>query len=105
MEHYTDLPSPQIVYRTGASGPTAVIAGTNLRVQTFVIAVTTWGMTPAEAAEDYGLPLAHVLAALQFYAEHRAEIDEQIAAEDALEAAFESAAMRQGSENERDRTG
>ena len=101
MDYLDDLPSPQIAYRTGASGPTAVIAGANLRVQTFVVAVNTWGMTPAEAAEGYGLPLEYITAALTFYAEHQAEIDR----ETAEEAALEAAAMRQGSEDGRDCVG
>ena len=87
MGYLADLPSPQIIYRTGAGGPKAVLAGTNLRVQTLAVAINTWDMTPAEVAADYDLQLEQVLAALQFYAEHQAEMDHEIAEENALEAA------------------
>jgi uncharacterized protein (DUF433 family) len=76
---------PQITYRRSAHGPVAVLRGTNLRVQTIVVAVTSWGMTPAEAAVEYGLQPTQVDAALQFYKEHRSEIDAAIAAEVELE--------------------
>ena len=76
---------PQITYRRTAQGPTPVLRGTNLRVQTLVVAVKTWGMSAAEVAADYGLQTAQVESALQYYAEHSAEIDSAVAAESRLE--------------------
>ena len=76
---------PQITYRRTAQGPTPVFRGTNLRVQTIVTAVKTWGMSAAEVAADYGLQIAQVDDALRYYAEHSVEIDSAIAAEDHLE--------------------
>jgi uncharacterized protein (DUF433 family) len=76
---------PQITYRRTAQGPTPVLRGTNLRVQTLVVAVKTWGMSVAEVAADYGLQIAQVESALQYYAEHSAEIDSAVAAEARLE--------------------
>jgi uncharacterized protein (DUF433 family) len=54
-------------------------------VQSIVVAVKTWGMTPAEVAVEYGLQPAQVDAALQFYKEHSSEVDAAIAAEVELE--------------------
>ena len=76
---------PHIAYRRSESGPFPVLRGTNIRVQTMVVAATTWGMTPAEIAADYDLPLAQVENALEFYKEHRAEIDAAIAEEMEIE--------------------
>jgi len=76
---------PQITYRRTAHGPTPVLRGTNLRVQTLVVAVKTWGMSAAEVAADYGLQISQVESALQYYAEHSAEIDTAAAAEARLE--------------------
>jgi uncharacterized protein (DUF433 family) len=79
---------PHITYRRGTSGqPTAVLQGTGLRVQTIVVAAHTWGLSPAQIAAEYDLPLAHVQEALTFYTAHRNEIDTALAAEDAIEAA------------------
>lgn len=56
-----------------------------------VIHVATWvqqGMTPQEIAEVYGLSLAQVYAALAYYHDHRAELDQQAAEDDARLAAY-----------------
>jgi uncharacterized protein (DUF433 family) len=77
---------PEITYRRGASGvPTPVVRGTGIRVQTLAIANNDWGMTAAEIADDYGLDERTVRSALGFYNKHRAEIDANIAAEQALQ--------------------
>jgi uncharacterized protein (DUF433 family) len=77
---------PHITYRRGASGiPQPVIRETGVRVQTVVIALQTWQMTPAQVAAEYGLKPAQVEEALAFYAAHRQEIDLSIDAEAALE--------------------
>ncbi len=79
---------PNIIYRRGASGQLLpILRGTNLRVQTVVVAARQWGLSPNEIAAEYSLSEAQVNEALAFYAAHRSEIDAAIAAEQALEAA------------------
>ncbi len=81
-----DLRFPQIVYRSGVSGqPVPKIRGTNIRVQTIVIAHRDWGLSPAQVAEDYDLNDHQIQAALAFYQAHRSEIDAAIEAEETLE--------------------
>jgi len=56
-----------------------------------VMHVATWtqqGMTPRQIAEDYGLTLAEVHAALAYYYDHQREIDRQAAEDDARLAAY-----------------
>lgn len=78
---------PLVTYRRGATGqPIAVVRGTGLRVQTIAIAAKSWGLTPEQIADDYGIGEAQVREALAFYQAHRQEIDAGIAAEQALEA-------------------
>lgn len=80
---------PHITYRREASGQlTAVLRGTGIRVQTLVVAAQTWGLTPAQVAAEYDLPVAHIQEALTFYTAHRGEIDAALADEDAVEAAI-----------------
>ncbi len=77
---------PEITYRRGASGvPMPVVRGTRVRVQTLAIAAHHWKMSVAEIADDYGLDERTVQSAFGFYAAHRAEIDSNIAAEQALQ--------------------
>jgi uncharacterized protein (DUF433 family) len=77
--------SSQVIYRKGVDGLKPVLKGTNLRVQTAVTAVQKWNMTPEEVAAEYDLQAAQVLAALEYYTDHRAEIDAAIELEAALE--------------------
>jgi uncharacterized protein (DUF433 family) len=79
--------SAQIVYRKGTAGHKPVLKGTNLRVQTIVTSVQKWNMTPEEVAADYDLQGAQVLASLNYYTDHRTEIDAVIEDEAALERA------------------
>jgi uncharacterized protein (DUF433 family) len=56
-----------------------------------VVHVATWaqqGMTPRQIAEDYGLSLAEVYAALAYYYDHQSDIDRQAAEDDARLAAY-----------------
>lgn len=56
-----------------------------------VIHVATWtqqGMTPQDVADVYGLSLAEIYAALAFYYDHRGELDQQAAEDDARLAAY-----------------
>lgn len=85
QQRLDDPKYPQITYRRTAQGPTPVLRGTNLRIQTIVTARKSWGMSPAEIAADYGLQISQVESALQFYLEHNTEIDSAIAAEEELE--------------------
>jgi uncharacterized protein (DUF433 family) len=79
---------PHITYRRGASGqPTAVVRGTGLRVQTLVVAARTWGLTPAQLATEYELPVVQITEALAFAAAHQDEIDAALTADAAREAA------------------
>jgi uncharacterized protein (DUF433 family) len=79
---------PHITYRRGAAGmPAPVVRGTGIRVQTVAVAAERWQMAPAEIAAEYDLSEAQVEEALAFYAAHRAEIDQAIAAEQAQEPA------------------
>ena len=83
-----DLRFPQIAYRQGeARWPTPVLRGTGIRVQTIVLAVFHWEMSPEEVAEDYELTRSQISEALDFYEAHRAEIDAAIMAERELETA------------------
>ena len=78
---------PQITYRRGASGNvTAVLRGTGIRVQTIVTMREVWGRSPAEIAVEYALSERQIREALDFYAEHCAEIDQAIAMEEEIEA-------------------
>jgi uncharacterized protein (DUF433 family) len=77
-----------MTYRRGASGkPVPVLRGTGIRVQTVVLAAQEWKLSSAEIAAGYGLTHAQVKEALNFYTAHRQEIEADIAAEQALEAA------------------
>jgi uncharacterized protein (DUF433 family) len=78
---------PRVTYRQGAAGqPVPTLRGTGIRVQTVVVAVQQWEMTPARIAAEYDLAEAQVNEALSFYEAHRAEIDAAIAEEQTLEA-------------------
>lgn len=64
------------------------IAGTTIEVSTIALAKIMQMQTPDEIASDYGLTLAQVYAALAYYYDHKTEIDEQIAAQNAIADAF-----------------
>jgi uncharacterized protein (DUF433 family) len=79
---------PGITYRRGESGvPTPVIRGTGIRVQTIVIALRHWKLSPQEIAEGYDLAVRQVEECMAFYAAHQAEMDAAMEAEDRLAAA------------------
>ncbi len=89
LESQLDDPRfPHVVYKRDRSGqPAPIIRGTNIRVQTLVIAHRDWELSPAQIAEDYDLTDIQVQDALAFYQGHRLEIDAAIAAEETLEKA------------------
>jgi uncharacterized protein (DUF433 family) len=62
-----------------------VLRGTGIRIQTAVVAAQHWALTPAQIAAEYGLTEAQVKEALAFYEAHRAEIDADLAVEQAME--------------------
>ncbi|HTX91591.1 MAG TPA: DUF433 domain-containing protein [Anaerolineales bacterium] len=77
---------PRITYRRGASRrPTPVLSGTGIRVQAVVAAARDWKLSPAEIADQYGVPEAQVREAQAFYEAHRDEIDADIQSESGLE--------------------
>ena len=79
---------PQIQYRMGTSGQaSASIKGTGIRIQTIVIAQADWDWNVSKIADEYDLSATQVSEALRFYEVHKAEIDDAIASEAALEAA------------------
>ena|SRR5579859_1907271 len=55
-----------------------VIAGTNVRVSDVVASHISRGLAPEELAVNFGLDLGQVYAALAFYYQHKAEIDQQM---------------------------
>jgi len=78
---------PNITYQRGASGvPAPFLRGTGIRVQTLVIAKTTWKYSPSEIAENYDLTENQVAEALEFYNAHQQEIDQAIAHEEEVAA-------------------
>lgn len=77
---------PHVVYRRSVSGqPVAKIRGTNIRVQTMIIANRDWGLSVAQLAANYDLTERQIEDVIAFYQAHRQEIDAAIAAEEELE--------------------
>lgn len=54
------------------------IAGTTIEVSVIAIAKIVHMQTPDEIASDYRLSLAQVYAALAYYYDHKAEMDEMM---------------------------
>ena len=54
------------------------IAGTGLRVIDIVMASVFHGRTPGEITSDYEISLAEVHAALAYYYQHKAKLDQDI---------------------------
>lgn len=77
---------PHVVYRRSVSGqPVAKIRGTNIRVQTIIIANRDWGLSVAQIADNYDLTERQIEDVIAFYQAHRQEIDAAIAIEEELE--------------------
>jgi uncharacterized protein (DUF433 family) len=66
----------------GVAGGKPRIAGHRITVQNIVIWHECMGMSPDEIATEYGLTLGDVHAALAYYHDHRAEIDDSIRADE-----------------------
>lgn len=60
------------------------IAGHRITVQNVVIWHEWMGLSADEIAAEYGLTLSEVYAALAYYYDHRAEIDDSIRADQAF---------------------
>jgi uncharacterized protein (DUF433 family) len=72
-----------IVSEPGFRGGRPRIANTRLTVADIALLHLRLGQTPVEIAGRYDVAMAAVYAALAFYFDHRAEIDADIAADEA----------------------
>jgi uncharacterized protein (DUF433 family) len=72
----------------GIAGGKPRIAGHRITVQDIVIWHERLGASADEIATGYDLSLAEVYAALTYYYDHRAEIDESIRADESFIAAL-----------------
>lgn len=68
----------------GVAGGKPRIAGHRITVQNIVLWHERMGMSADEIATEYGLTLADVFAALTYYYDNRAEIDDSIRADEAF---------------------
>lgn len=68
----------------GIAGGKPRITGHRITVQDIVIWHERMGINADEIATEYGLTLADVYAALAYYYDHRAEIDEAIRADESF---------------------
>ncbi len=75
----TDVVSRHIEIVQGARGPKARIAGHRIRVQDVAIWHEKLGMSPDEIAHHHPtISLADIHAALAYYWDHQAELDQEI---------------------------
>jgi uncharacterized protein (DUF433 family) len=68
----------------GVAGGKPRIAGHRITVQNVVIWHEWMGLSADEIAAEYGLTLSEVYAALAYYYDHRAEINDSIRADQAF---------------------
>ena len=73
-----------IVITPGVAGGKPRIDGHRITVQNIVIWHERMGLSADEIATEHGLELADVFAALAYYYDHRAEIDNSIRVDDAF---------------------
>lgn len=77
-----DLSTDRIEIIQGAGGPKARIVGHRIRVRDVVVWHHELGMAPEEIVQHYpSITLADVQAALEYYRDHRTQIDGEIAGE------------------------
>ena len=86
---------PAIVFRDGAAGRRAALAGTRLDVWQVIDTVRNEGGSVAAAARLLGQPEARVAAAVRYYAEFKGEVDAFAAAARAAAAEAEAAWQRE----------
>ena len=67
---------PLIVFREGAAGRRAALAGTRLDVSQVIDTLRESDNSVDATAEYLGIPEQHVRAAVRYYAEFREEVDE-----------------------------
>jgi len=85
---------PLITYKRGGSGTLQpMLRGTNIRVKTMVVANKYWELSAEEIADRWPVQEDAVREALAFYEVHTDEIDNAIAAEEALEAKYANEAV------------
>ena len=92
---------PGIVFRDGAGGREAAIAGHRLRVWEVIETVLAEDGNAEAAAAYLSLPLPLVQAAAGYYADHQAEIDAAIQSNDEMAAEAEERWRRQSAAFER----
>jgi uncharacterized protein (DUF433 family) len=68
----------------GVCGGKPHVSGHRITVQSIAVWHERMGMAPEEIAAEYGLTLGDVYAALSYYHDHRAELDEAIRNEDSF---------------------
>jgi uncharacterized protein (DUF433 family) len=77
---------PQITYRRGVSGrPVPILRNTGIRVQSFVVASRSWGLSVEQIANEYSISQSQVKEALAFYETHQHEMDIELESEKKLE--------------------
>lgn len=92
----TDIALDKLIEITsGVSGGKPRIAGRRITVQNIAIWHERMGLSADQIAMDYDLTLAEIYAALAYYFEHRAEIDQSIHDGQALADAVRQAAPSQ----------
>jgi uncharacterized protein (DUF433 family) len=77
-------PIDTIISDPQVRGGQPIIDGTTLRVSDLVASHIYRGLSPQELAANFALDLGKVYAALAYYYQHKAEIDQQMRADAAL---------------------
>ena len=91
------LALPEIISDPKLRGGRPVIAGTGLRVSDVAALYTFHDYSVVDIAAAHGLSLAQVHAALAYYFDHKAEIDDEIRSDDAEIATLREQQRRDGS--------
>ena len=91
------LALPEIISDPKLRGGRPVIAGTGLRVSDVAALYTFHDYSVAEIAATHDLSLAQVHAALAYYFDHQAEIDQEIRDDDTEIATLREQQRRDGS--------
>ena len=73
----------------GIRGGKPRLAGTRITVADIAVMHLKLGQSIDEIAAEYNLPLAAIYAALAFYYDHQAEIEQQLAEDEAFVDAFQ----------------
>jgi uncharacterized protein (DUF433 family) len=80
----SEVVSPHIELREGAAGVRPRIAGKGVLVHAIAVWHQELRLSPEQIAAEHGLTLGEVYAALSYYHDHRAELDELIRTENEL---------------------